>query len=527
MATGLGFAVAMVMVGGPWGTSAAAASCRGGVLNIVAHQDDDLIFLNPDILRDVRAGRCVRTLFVTAGDAGNPYPDSILREKAPEASYARMAGVANSWQTVADDGVPGHALVVEQLAGAPNVSIAFLRLPDGFPSGQGSAAYQGQSLAKLWNGAIPSLTAVDGANTYTRAGLISTLTAMMVDVQPATIRTMDYVSPITDADHSDHFMSGAFTLAAETQYTGGSHTLMSYLGYAVGGRAPNVVGADLDAKLSALQAASAHDPGAADPWVLDLARRQYVLDVRSGGGGATNHAPAADAGADRTVAAGTMVQLDGTSSRDPDGDQLTYAWTQTSGPAVTVSDAAGARPTFTAPGAGQTVTWSLVVSDGALSSPPDTVVVSTAAAPPVGSVNVARTGPATATASTQNLGDGQTAAKAIDGSPLGYPTDYSREWATTRQGAGAWIRLDWTSPVTLDHVVLFDRPNASDQITSATLTFSNGAAVEVGPLNNDGSAVSVPFSPRTVSWVRLTVNSVRAGGSNTGLAEFEAWGSLG
>ena len=41
----------------------------GKTMNIVAHEDDDLLFLSPALLRDVRRGRCVRTVFVTAGDA--------------------------------------------------------------------------------------------------------------------------------------------------------------------------------------------------------------------------------------------------------------------------------------------------------------------------------------------------------------------------------------------------------------------------------------------------------------------------
>jgi hypothetical protein len=41
--------------------------------------------------------------------------------------------------------------------------------------------------------------------------------------------------------------------------------------------------------------------------------------------------------------------LDGTASHDPDGDQLTYAWTQTGGPAVILNNANTARATFTAP----------------------------------------------------------------------------------------------------------------------------------------------------------------------------------
>jgi len=42
-------------------------------------------------------------------------------------------------------------------------------------------------------------------------------------------------------------------------------------------------------------------------------------------------------------------------------------------------------------------------------------------------------------------------------------------------------------------VVLYDRPNATDQITGGTLTFSDGSSVAVGSLANDGSPVTVAF----------------------------------
>ena len=47
----------------------------------------------------------MRTVFLTAGDAGNPYPDSLYRENGPEAAYAQMAGAADNWTASVDDGV--------------------------------------------------------------------------------------------------------------------------------------------------------------------------------------------------------------------------------------------------------------------------------------------------------------------------------------------------------------------------------------------------------------------------------------
>lgn len=67
---------------------------------------------------------------------------------------------------------------------------------------------------------------------------------------------------------------------------------------------------------------------------------------------------------------GTKVFLSGAGSFDPDGDALSYAWTQIEGPAVALDNATTATPSFTLPTgeAPLSFRFQLVVSDGALDS---------------------------------------------------------------------------------------------------------------------------------------------------------------
>ena len=101
-------------------------------MSIVAHQDDDLLFQSPALISAIRGGLCVRTVYVTAGDANDSAAYWTSRENGVKAAYAQLAGVANIW-TMSDAGIAGHPIPVATLDAATNISLAFMRLPDGFP----------------------------------------------------------------------------------------------------------------------------------------------------------------------------------------------------------------------------------------------------------------------------------------------------------------------------------------------------------------------------------------------------------
>lgn len=107
-----------------------------------------------------------------------------------------------------------------------------------------------------------------------------------------------------------------------------------------------------------------------DPLVLF---RSHVVRALPAG---PNRAPTANAGSDQTVNAGDLVPLDGSRSRDPNCDPLSYKWEQQAGPAVSLNLSDPAHPTFVAPNVprgGATVTLQRTVSDGELTSEPDEV----------------------------------------------------------------------------------------------------------------------------------------------------------
>ena len=83
----------------------------------------------------------------------------------------------------------------------------------------------------------------------------------------------------------------------------------------------------------------------------------------------------AEAGPDQEVRTGSTVRLSGSGSSRRASPSLSYRWAQTGGVSVTLSGAATASPTFTAPSVRTDLVFTLVVNDGVQDSAADTVTV--------------------------------------------------------------------------------------------------------------------------------------------------------
>ncbi len=91
--------------------------------------------------------------------------------------------------------------------------------------------------------------------------------------------------------------------------------------------------------------------------------------------GSSNNPPAANAGSDQTLSPGSInTNLDGAGS-DPDGDGLSFSWSQISGPSVTINSPSSEDTQVSGLTDGNSYTFRLTVSDGVLSATDDVQVV--------------------------------------------------------------------------------------------------------------------------------------------------------
>src|SRR5215471_17188285 len=140
------------------------APLLGPEMYFIAHPDDDLLFVNPEIENAIVQGRTVRIVYVTSGDNGQPASYWQSREAGMKSAYATMAAVANTW-TCATQAYAGKNVTQCSLTPKPQVTILFMRLRDG----QVPQLWATSNAAPFWVTPRSSETTVDSAVTYTRA----------------------------------------------------------------------------------------------------------------------------------------------------------------------------------------------------------------------------------------------------------------------------------------------------------------------------------------------------------------------
>ena len=230
-------------------------SCSGpSSMNIVAHQDDDILFMNPDIMHDIQMGYCVRTVYVTAGDDGGGKFYWLSREQGSEAAYAAMLGVPDIWVQRTVELSVHEYVIVANIRGNTKISLIFMNLPDGNLQGQGFSASNHESLAKLESGRINTLHTVDGQSYYSSTQLTDALDDLIDIYQTSLIRTLASYISLKFPDHSDHVSVGWYVKQAYKQYESQQYAnrvvipLEFYIGYPIHALPANVSGAQLSQK---------------------------------------------------------------------------------------------------------------------------------------------------------------------------------------------------------------------------------------------------------------------------------------
>jgi hypothetical protein len=210
--------------------------------------------MNPDLQHTIDTGKCIRTAYLTAGNAGAGLAYAKQREKGAEAAYTTLFRLpTNDWRRFY---VRLNTQSVEVAVPTANTraSLLFYRLPDGGikGNGYGPKGEPPRSLAGLLNGTKPTLTTVDARNIYTKEKLIASLAQVIARYKPVEIRTQGVLPDELAADHSDHYATGWIARQAlalyRSQHPDTGTTISFYMGYPVIQREKNVSGDDLAAK---------------------------------------------------------------------------------------------------------------------------------------------------------------------------------------------------------------------------------------------------------------------------------------
>ncbi|WP_329215121.1 PIG-L family deacetylase [Streptomyces sp. NBC_00683] len=218
---------------------------RALLMQILAHPDDDLYFMNPDTRQLLDAGTPLVCVYLTAGEAdgvnkvpgaGRPAPDraaySSSRHQGLRQAYATLLGLGRftPWQRSVVTLHGRHRAEINVLAnGARRVELIFLNTAMHTSHGR-------LGLPSLWRDrhlVLRTVVAADSplrrAGSYTYEGLVDVIAGLLERYRPTVVHTLDPDPDIQHSpeavrrrdseqrgysDHADHTAAGCFAWAA-------------------------------------------------------------------------------------------------------------------------------------------------------------------------------------------------------------------------------------------------------------------------------------------------------------------------
>lgn len=243
-------------------------------VQVVAHPDDDILFMNPDLRAAIRSGASVTTIYLTAGESdvvpAEPY--AARRQAGTRAAYASMAGVPDEWNRTELALSPQRSVEVHSPRALPSVRLVWVNLPDdNDPRAQGGK----HALSRLWQDEravvhtlVPTGSPVRGPSTYDRGALIAVLAQLYARFRPTVLRTQDpqpdarYQSQWPGHNHPDHIATAHFAGAALRRHDPGGMAVhvLNYRDYNIADAPANLPARVVAEKRRDFAAYAAHDP---------------------------------------------------------------------------------------------------------------------------------------------------------------------------------------------------------------------------------------------------------------------------
>ncbi|MCB0074392.1 MAG: hypothetical protein KDE20_23160, partial [Caldilineaceae bacterium] len=245
-----------------------------------------------------------------------------------------------------------------------------------------------------------------------------------------------------------------------------------------------------------------------------------------------NHAPVANGDGPSQVAGGTPgVSLSGLLSSDPDGDPITYSWSQLSGPSVTLNNSNTNSASFDAPpklATDQTLVFELTVTDvyGRTDTDQVSILVPANIGPTVNAgpdANVAGSSAVTLDGTGTSDGDGDTLTYAwtqlsgtsitLAGANTTTPSFTAPPKLATAQPLVFQLAADDGLQTVTDDVQITVPANLAPiaTVASSVLTAGTGATVTL-----DASASNDPDSdPLTITWTQTSGPTIALSNAST------------